>query len=75
MKTITLDDDAYERLKSWKRTPRESFSAVVKNVIPARGTLGAFLSFVETHRTDAMPGNEILEMTVGTRLAASSKTY
>lgn len=67
MKTITLDDDAYELLKMWKRTPRESFSAVVKKVVPAPGTLGAFLGFVETHRTDEMPGNEVLEETVETR--------
>lgn len=67
MKTITLDDDAYQLLKMWKRTPRESFSAVVKKVVPVPGTLGAFLGFVETHRTDAMPGNEVLEETIETR--------
>lgn len=29
-KTITLELDAYERLKRAKRTPRESFSSVVR---------------------------------------------
>lgn len=67
MKTITLDDDAYQLLKMWKRTPRESFSAVVKKVVPVPGTLSAFLGFVETHQTDAMPGNEVLEETVEAR--------
>lgn len=48
MKTITLDEEAYALLKSWKRSGRESFSAVVKHVVPRPGTLGAFLGFVET---------------------------
>jgi predicted CopG family antitoxin len=47
MKTITLDEAAYERLKAWKKGSRESFSSVVKRVIPEPGTLGAFLSHVQ----------------------------
>jgi predicted CopG family antitoxin len=39
MKTITLTDQAYERLKSWK-TGRESFSEVVLRAVPKRGTFG-----------------------------------
>ena len=39
MKTITLTDQAYERLKSWK-TGRESFSEVVLRTVPKRGTFG-----------------------------------
>jgi predicted CopG family antitoxin len=49
MKTITLDEVAYERLKAWKKGSKESFSSVVKRVIPEPGTLGAFLSFVEVN--------------------------
>ena len=75
MKTITLDDDAYELLKMWKRTPRESFSAVVKKVVPAPGTLGAFLGFVETHRTDELPGNEVLEESIETRSTAKHEPW
>jgi predicted CopG family antitoxin len=37
MKTITLSDAAYERLKAWK-TGRDSFSQVVLRVVPKRGT-------------------------------------
>jgi predicted CopG family antitoxin len=39
MKTITLTDEAYERLKAWK-TGRDSFSQVVLRTIPKRGTFG-----------------------------------
>lgn len=37
MKTITLSDAAYDRLKSWKEA-RESFSEVVLRRVPKRGT-------------------------------------
>ncbi len=37
-KTITLELDAYERLKAAKRSPRESFSEVVRRLsIPQAG--------------------------------------
>jgi predicted CopG family antitoxin len=39
MKTITLSDAAYERLKAWK-SGGESFSQVVLRVVPKRGTFG-----------------------------------
>jgi predicted CopG family antitoxin len=67
MKTITLDDAAYERLKAWKSTPRESFSNVVKRVVPEAGTLAALLNFADTHKTADLPGNDILESTVEER--------
>lgn len=38
MKTISLTDEAYERLKSWKSPECDSFSRVVLEVIPKRGT-------------------------------------
>ena len=47
-KTITLEIDAYERLKRAKRTPRESFSEVVRRLpMPAGAiTAGQYLSLV-----------------------------
>lgn len=67
MKTITLDDVAYERLKAWKKGRGESFSSVVKRVLPEPGTLGAFLGFAEVHQTQDMAGNAVLEMSVEQR--------
>jgi predicted CopG family antitoxin len=39
MKTITLTEAAYERLKAWK-AGKDSFSQVVLRVVPKRGTFG-----------------------------------
>jgi predicted CopG family antitoxin len=70
MKTITLDDEAYERLKAWKHGSRDSFSTVVKKVVPRAGTLGALLRFADSRNTDRLPGNEILEDSVENRSTA-----
>jgi predicted CopG family antitoxin len=43
MKTITLTDEAYERLKDWKENARDSFSSVVLRVVPKRGTIADML--------------------------------
>jgi predicted CopG family antitoxin len=61
MKTITLDEEAYQRLKAWKRGRNESFSSVVKRIIPEPGSLGAFLTFSEAHQTQSLAGNTIME--------------
>jgi predicted CopG family antitoxin len=75
MKTITLDDEAYSRLKSWKKGTSESFSSVVKRVLPAPGSLGAFLAFVERRATATMPGNESMEAAVESRSAVKSDPW
>lgn len=67
MKTITLDDVAYARLKALKRGAKESFSSVVKRVVPGAGTLGDLLAFVEAHETDKLPGNEQMEKIIEER--------
>jgi len=67
MKTITLDEDAYERLKSWKRQRGDSFSAVVKRVVPRAGTLEAMARFaVERSRGDD-ERDELLESAIESR--------
>lgn len=43
-KTISLELDAYEKLRRAKRTPRESFSEVVRRVlVPESGITGSDL--------------------------------
>ena len=51
MKNIRLDDEAYELLKSWKRTDQDSFSAIIKSVVPKCGTLGAMLNYVNSRHS------------------------
>lgn len=46
MKTITLTDDAYERLAALKTSPRDSFSKVIPRVVPKRGTAAQILEAV-----------------------------
>lgn len=75
MKTITLDDEAYGRLKAWKRGTRESFSSVVKRVLPEPGTLGAFLSFTEAKQTAVLPGNDVMEKTIENRSPAKTNPW
>jgi predicted CopG family antitoxin len=75
MKTITLDDEAYTRLKAWKRGSSESFSSVVKRVLPSPGSLGAFLSFVERRTTATKSGNDVMEAAVQSRSTAKSDPW
>jgi len=75
MKTITLDDTAYERLKVWKRSPKESFSHVVKRLVPQPGTLGAFVNFVEANDSRHLPGNELLESAVELRSSIKADSW
>ena len=75
MKTITLDDVAYARLKAWKTGSRESFSSVIKRVLPEPGTLGALLNFVESNATHQLTGNDLLEESIETRSPAKADPW
>lgn len=46
MKTITLTEEAYNRLREWKQSAGDSFSKVILKVVPERGTLGQMLDDV-----------------------------
>lgn len=70
MKTITLDEDAYERLKSWKRRGGDSFSAVVKRVVPRAGTLESMALFAVERVPSVDERDELLESSIENRSAA-----
>ncbi len=44
MKTITLTEEAYERLRSWKDRQLDSFSKVILFKVPRKGTLADLAS-------------------------------
>ena len=69
MKTITLDEDAYMRLRSWKRQSGDSFSAVVKRVVPRAGTLEAMARFAVERAPSLNERDELLESTIEQRSA------
>ncbi len=46
MKTITLTEDAYERIAALKTSPKDSFSSVILRVVPKRGTASQMLAAV-----------------------------
>ena len=47
MKTITLTEDAYERLRSWKDRRLNSFSKVILAKVPKKGTLSDLAAEIE----------------------------
>jgi len=69
MKTITLDEEAYRRLLAWKRAKGDSFSKVVKRVVPEAGTLGAMARFV-VNRSSSEEQDAVLEAIVDDRISA-----
>lgn len=75
MKTITLDEVAYERLKAWKKGSRESFSSVVKRVIPEPGTLGAFLSHVQAVGNRDYAKDDLMEKAINERSATKEDPW
>jgi predicted CopG family antitoxin len=62
MKTITLSEEAYERLKSWKTEDSDSFSKVVLKMVPKRGTAGDMDSaFGELQPLSESAADEVLK--------------
>ncbi len=75
MKTITLDDEAYGLLKAWKRPGMNSFSAVVKEVVPRPGTLGAFLGFLEANHPAEQAADIAMEKAIEDRAATKEDPW
>jgi predicted CopG family antitoxin len=75
MKTITLDEAAYSRLKAWKRGSKESFSQVVKRILPEPGTLASFVNFTETRHTAHLVGNQVMETAIEQRSSEKSDPW
>jgi predicted CopG family antitoxin len=69
MKTITLDEDAYRRLLAWKRAKGDSFSKVIKRVVPEAGTLGA-MARVVSNRQMTEEQDALLEASIEERSSA-----
>jgi hypothetical protein len=59
-KTISIDVEAYERLKSVQK-PEESFSQVIKRVIRPPFDVGAWLDFLRRHPISKVAGDPIEE--------------
>ena len=47
MKTITLNEEAYQRLLEWKLTNKETFSQVVLSVVPIQGNANGLLGLMK----------------------------
>lgn len=64
-KTISLELDAYEKLKRCKRNPRESFSSVVRRVVWAdeASTAGTLLQLLKKKMAqgDFLPEEDLLD--------------
>jgi predicted CopG family antitoxin len=59
-KTISIDVEAYERLKSVQK-PEESFSQVIKRVIRPPIDVGAWLDLLRRHPISKAAGDAIEE--------------
>ena len=51
-KTVNLSEEAYERLKKWKKTDDESFSSVIVRVLPKSRDLKTLLEDAEPDLTE-----------------------
>lgn len=74
MRRVTLDDEVYLRLKVWRRSKGDSFSGVVKRVLPEAGILGAMEQFVSQRRVSKAK-DDLLEKSVNLRPSGKSDPW
>lgn len=67
MKTISLDQEAYERLSAWKQPGRDSFSKVVKRMVPRKGSLASLAEMADANRAGSRVQDEALERAITDR--------
>jgi predicted CopG family antitoxin len=75
MKTITLSESAYARLKSWKTGHSDSFSSVVERLVPVQGTMGSVLQALDKLKTGTSAQDQKLEEFVSTRKGGGSDPW
>lgn len=68
MKTISLTDEAYQRLLVWKEQPRDSFSRVVLRVVPPKYSGAAIAEGVQ----ELPPLTEAQELAIRESLAEAN---
>jgi len=51
-KTVTLSEEAYARLKKWKKSDSESFSSVILRVLPKSRDISKLLEESDTYLSE-----------------------
>ena len=64
MKTLSITEEAYERLVSHKSVGRDSFSKVILRVVPKKGTAGQMLENLKYLPEMSEEQGQALERTV-----------
>ena len=64
MKTITLTEEAYERIAALKSSPKDSFSKVILRAVPKRGTAAQMLRDIRELPPLSARQGEIMAQTI-----------
>ena len=64
MKTITLTEEAYERIAALKSSPKDSFSKVILRAVPKRGTAAQMLRDIRKLPPLSAKQGEIMARTI-----------
>jgi predicted CopG family antitoxin len=64
MKTITLTEEAYERIAVLKTSPKDSFSKVILRAVPKRGTAAQMIADITALPTLTQPQADLMQAIV-----------